>query len=82
MLFLFNFLGKSIDNEKDPLNVEPQRLTKSEDKIVKHPCKDCDYETTLGSNLKINIKIKHEGVFYPCDQCKFAATTAGNMRKH
>ena len=82
MLFLLHFSGKSIDNEKDPLSVEPQRLTKSENKIVKHPCKDCDYETTLGSNLKIHIKIKHEGVFYPCDQCEYSATTASNMRKH
>ena len=69
MLFLFNFPGKSIDYEKDPLFAEPQRLKKSEHKIVRHPCKDCDYETTLGSHLKCHNRIKHEGARYPCDQC-------------
>jgi len=37
-----------------------------------------EYAAITASKLKKHKESKHEGVRYPCDECEFAATTAGN----
>ena len=36
----------------------------------------------LKKKFEKHVKYKHEGVRYPCDQCEYAAITAGYLRKH
>ena len=46
-----------------------------------HPCGQCEY---TGSRVAVRIhkQSKHERIRYPCNQCDFAATTAGHLTVH
>ena len=49
---------------------------------VKHPCSECDYETTQKSHLNEHMKSVHEGVKYPCSECEYEAKTKSSLNRY
>ena len=50
-------------------------------KQPRRKCDQCEFVGAHGSLWK-HKKAKHEGVRYPCDNCKYAATTTGDLKRH
>ena len=49
---------------------------------MKYYCEYCDFNIGSQTSLKLHVRVKHDGIRYPCDECKYKATTAGNLLKH
>ena len=45
-------------------------------------CKECDSTFTSRSGFVYHIKIKHEGIKHPCNNCKYKAGDKSTLRKN
>ena len=50
-----------------------------------HSCDQCDYSSTIASNLKSHMLV-HIAMPFVCEQCRkqcrYSCTAAGNFKKH
>ena len=79
---MVTFSGELVDDGEDPLQLEPKRIKRSKNVVIKYPCDSCEYSAAKSSVLKRHIEIKHKGLRYLCDKCEYATTTSGNLKTH
>ena len=79
---MVTFSGELVDDGEDPLQLEPKRIKRSINVVIKYPCDSCEYSAAKSSVLKRHIEIKHKGLRYLCDKWEYATTTSGNLKTH
>ena len=68
-----------MNNEEDPLHLEPKIIKKIKDDDKEYIfCEQCDYMATQVGHLRRHVRNKHEGLRFPCE-C--TASTAGKCDK-
>jgi len=72
---LYNLLVK-----EEP--VDGDELSKNDEGIIKHGCKQCNFSSTKKSNLVLHVESVHEGIKYSCQQCDYKATRKTYLAQH
>ena len=67
--------GELLDNDEDPLQLEPKKRKRSNNEVTIYPCDKREYAATTACDLRRHIKINYEGVSNLSDKHEFTATT-------
>ena len=51
-------------------------------KTLIYVCEQCEYEANVVKTLRVNSESRHEGIKYPCDQCKHVALSKRSHKFH
>ena len=59
-----------------------EHIASVHEKLFRHKCKKCDKKFNSWNALQIHEKSIHQGITYPCTQCRSVFTRPCNLHKH
>ena len=71
-----------MDNDEDPLQLEPKKRKRSNNEVTIYPCDKWEYAATTACDLRRHIKINYEGVRNLSDKHEYTATTPSSLKQH